>query len=175
MLPETLSYQQPLSPAPELKTPALSPQSLPSSQLPQFDATTADSPTSPLARSLSDMNQSSYEYVLDQPSPKSQPLELRFPSIAHPQHTIGGSAYTPKPHPHLASQPFQPQTNPADVITMQVSPVIYINSYPQDLPDSLLLDCLEGCPVKITLPPVVLPDVRLMPDIYYDWMPRSGA
>lgn len=81
MLPETLSYQQPLSPAPELKAPALSPQSLPSSQLPQFDATTVDSPTSPLARSLSDMNQSSYEYVLDQPSPKSQPLELRFPSI----------------------------------------------------------------------------------------------
>ncbi|OXC69792.1 hypothetical protein AYX13_01559 [Cryptococcus neoformans] len=157
MLPETLSYQPPLSPAPGLKAPALSPQSLPSSQLPQFAATTVDSPTSPLARSLSDMNQSSYKYVLDQPSPKSHPLELRFPSIAHPQHTVDGSANTPKPHPHL------------------VSPVIYINSYPQDLPDSLLLDCLDGCPVKITLPPVVLPDVRLMPDIYYDWMPRSGT
>ncbi|KIR38087.1 hypothetical protein I307_05029 [Cryptococcus deuterogattii 99/473] len=76
------------------------------------------------------MNQSSYEYVLDQPSPKSQPPELHFPSTAYARHTATGSAYTPKPHPHLASQLFQPQTT-------------------------------------------VLPDVRLMPDVYYDWMPRS--
>lgn len=153
MLPGNLSYQPTLTPAPELKAPALFPQSLPSSQL----STTVDSPTLPPARSRSDMNQSSYGYLLDQPSPKNQPLELHFPSITHPPHTTDGSAHIPKPHPHL------------------ISPVIYINSYPQDLPNSLLLDCLEGCPVKITLPPVVLPDVRLMPDAYYDWMPRSGT
>lgn len=121
------------------------------------------------------MNQSSYEYLLDQPFPKCQPPELHFPSIACPRHTAPGSAYAPKPHPHLASHLFQRQTSRTDVIAMQTSPVIYINSYPHDLPNSLLLDCLEGSPVKITLPPAVLPDIRLMPDLYYDWMPRSGT
>lgn len=99
MLPGNLSYQPTLTPAPELKAPALLPQSLPSSQL----STTVDSPTLPPARSRSDMNQSSYGYLLDQPSPKNQPLELHFPSITHPPHTTDGSAYIPKPHPHLAS------------------------------------------------------------------------
>ncbi|KIR32432.1 hypothetical protein I352_05259 [Cryptococcus deuterogattii MMRL2647] len=98
--------------------------------LPQLAATTVDSSTLPPATPPADMNQSSYGYVLDQPSPKSQPPELHFPSIAYARHTATGSAYTPKPHPHLASQLFQPQTT-------------------------------------------VLPDIRLMPDVYYDWVPRS--
>lgn len=175
MLPENYSSQPSGSTASELKTPSLS-AFLPSSQPPQLAATTVDSSTSPPAIPPSDMNQSSYEYVLDQqPSPKSQPPELHFPSIAYPRHAATGSACAPKPHPHLASHLFQPQTSPTDVIAMQTSPVIYINSYPHDLPNSLLLDCLEGSPVKITLPPAVLPDVRLMPDVYYDWMPRSGT
>ncbi|WVQ71620.1 hypothetical protein IAR50_001160 [Cryptococcus sp. DSM 104548] len=54
-------------------------------------------------------------------------------------------------------------------------PTLYVNSYPPDLPDSVIQECLGRCPVKINLPPAVPPAHRLMPDAYYEWMTRSGT
>nr|ODN81175.1 hypothetical protein L203_05681 [Cryptococcus depauperatus CBS 7841] len=92
-------------------------------------------------------------------SPDSLPL--RYPSIAIPLeqtgHTSPAPPLPPLPHPHLSC------------------PVVYINLYPADLSESLLYDCLPGCSFQINLYYAVQPHRRLLPDIYYNWMTKSGT
>ncbi|TYJ56582.1 hypothetical protein B9479_002674 [Cryptococcus floricola] len=85
-------------------------------------------------------------------------MEIPFPSIKD-------RPPSPSPHP-----PAGPRPHP-----FLLEPTVYVNSYPADLPDTVIHECLGRCPVKIDLPPAVPPTHRLMPDAYYDWMSRSGA
>ncbi|OCF45496.1 hypothetical protein I317_00744 [Kwoniella heveanensis CBS 569] len=52
---------------------------------------------------------------------------------------------------------------------------IYVNSFPPDIEEGVLADALRGClPVRIKLDPAVPEEARLLPDMHYDWMPRSA-
>ncbi|KAK8869837.1 hypothetical protein IAR55_000405 [Kwoniella newhampshirensis] len=63
-----------------------------------------------------------------------------------------------RPHPHLIRAQF------------------YINSYPANLPEMALARAIPDClPMRINLRPPVPEDARLMPDMHYDWMPKSGT
>ncbi|ODO03428.1 hypothetical protein L198_02275 [Cryptococcus wingfieldii CBS 7118] len=86
-------------------------------------------------------------------------MHIPFPSIKDrpPSPQLPHPPAGPRPHPFL------------------LEPTVYVNSYPADLPDSVIFECLGRCPVKIDLPPAVPLTHRLMPDAYYDWMTRSGT
>ncbi|WWD15889.1 hypothetical protein CI109_100313 [Kwoniella shandongensis] len=71
---------------------------------------------------------------------------------------LTGQPQPVRPHPHL------------------IKPVFYINSYPSNLPEMTLARAIPDClPMRINLRPPVPENMRLMPDMHYDWMPKCGT
>ncbi|WWC90052.1 uncharacterized protein L201_004984 [Kwoniella dendrophila CBS 6074] len=54
--------------------------------------------------------------------------------------------------------------------------VIYVNMFPPDIPEQTLADALAGClPIRVKIGPAVPSEARLLPDMHYDWMSKTGT
>nr|XP_019042715.1 hypothetical protein I302_08421 [Kwoniella bestiolae CBS 10118]OCF21645.1 hypothetical protein I302_08421 [Kwoniella bestiolae CBS 10118] len=85
------------------------------------------------------------------PAPTGQPIN-------DDTFTVNPLGDTIQPHPHL------------------VQAVIFVNMYPADLSEGALADAMPGClPIRVKIEPAVPPEVRLLPDMHYDWMSKTGT
>ncbi|WWC69489.1 uncharacterized protein I206_103430 [Kwoniella pini CBS 10737] len=63
-----------------------------------------------------------------------------------------------KPHPHITGK------------------LVYVHSYPANMSENEIVDAVRGClPTAINITTPVPPEMRLRPDIWYDWMPKTGT
>nr|XP_018263874.1 uncharacterized protein I303_03749 [Kwoniella dejecticola CBS 10117]OBR86032.1 hypothetical protein I303_03749 [Kwoniella dejecticola CBS 10117] len=63
-----------------------------------------------------------------------------------------------KPHPHLSEA------------------VVYVNMYPSNVPERTIADAVIGClPIRVKLEEAVPPEMRLRPDMWYEWMSKAGT
>ncbi|WVQ78120.1 hypothetical protein IAT38_000201 [Cryptococcus sp. DSM 104549] len=116
-----------------------------------------------------------------QPEPQDPPTSSHaetgvplFPSLARPSRPPTPQSAVDASNPNDPGLPHHNRhTRPHPFLTI---PIIYVNSYPPDMPESALADCLKSClPIRVKMPVAVPPEVRLRPDAYYNWMPRCGT
>ncbi|WRT67117.1 uncharacterized protein IL334_004083 [Kwoniella shivajii] len=126
---------------------------------------------------------------LPQKHVKGVHAQFHYPSPEEVIFTIHQSAQLEQVSPHDQAGPLPSAENMLNMVYTSnpmgepllahphmTQATIYVNMFPPDMPERLLADALRGCmPIRVLLKPAVPPNNRLLPNMYYDWMSKTGT